>query len=139
MSDGVLSYRSLAGGAAVPLARQMHESELYGEWLVEEERDNEDNLLYMFALDNLWKEYHFREDGTVVYNETVPISSDSELAFGHPKEYPYEVHDGHVYIDGDTPGGFFRWGTYDRETGRLTLSYSTADGTVYATLRRMGE
>ena len=137
MHDGVLSCRSVTDGSFTPLARELRESELYGEWLVKEETDVDGNVLYALALD-LWKEYNFREDGTVVYNETVPISSDSELAFGHPVSYPYEVHDNYVYIAGDDASGAFRWGPYDRETDTLHLMYDTPDGTVYAALERMG-
>ncbi len=120
------------------LSRELHESALYGEWIVEEEWDNDGNTLYTFDVASTWKEYNFREDGTVTYNETVPISSDSELAFGHPVAYPYEVHDNYVYIAGDNTSGAFRWGQSDRDTRTLTLMYSTDAGTVYAKLRRMG-
>lgn len=137
MRDGVLSCRWQNDGSHTPLSRELHESELYGEWLVQEETDNDGNVLYTLAVD-LWKEYNFREDGRVVYNETVPISSDSGKAFGHPVSYPYEVHDNYVYIAGDDTSGAFRWGQYDRETGLLTLMYNTSERTVYATLRRMG-
>ena len=137
MRDGVLSCRWQSDGSHTPLSRELHESELYGEWLVQEETDNDGNVLYTNSLE-LWKEYMFREDGTVIYNETIPISSDSEKAFGHPVSYPCEVHDNYVYIAGDDTSGAFRWGQYDRETGRLTLMYNTPERTVYATLRRMG-
>lgn len=136
--DGVLCCQWHGDGSFTPLNRELHESELYGEWLVEAETDNDGNVLYSNALD-LWKEYNFREDGTVVYNETMPISSNSELAFGHPVSYPYEVHNNYVYIAGDDTSGAFRWGSYDRDTRTLTLMYSTDDGTVYAKLKRMGE
>ena len=136
MHDGVLCCQWHSDGSFTPLRSELHESELYGYWLVEEETDNAGNVLYSKALD-LWKEYNFREDGTVIYNETVPISSNSELAFGHPVSYPYEVHDDFVYIAGDDTSGAFRFGQYDREIHRLTLMYNTSDGTVYATLRRM--
>lgn len=139
MHDGVLSCRWQSDGSYMSLYPELHESELIGEWLVEEEKDSDSNVLYTFPQNDLWKEYNFREDGTVVYNETVPISSDYEKAFGHPVEYPYEVHNDCVYIAGDDTSGAFCWGTYDRETHRLTLTYNTPDGTVYATLRRMGE
>jgi beta-lactamase regulating signal transducer with metallopeptidase domain len=139
MHDGVLSCRWQSDGSYTPLLPELHESELYGEWLVEEETDNDGNVLYTFPQNDLWKEYSFREDGTVVYNEAVPISSDYEKAFGHPVEYPYEVHNGYVYIAGDDTSGAFRWGYYDRETHRLTLSYNTAERTVNQTLKRMGE
>ena len=139
MHDGVLSCRWQSDGSYTPFSRELHESELIGEWLVEEEKDNDGNVLYTFALSDLWKEYNFQPDGTVIYNETVPISSDSELAFGHPKDYSYEVHNSCVYIDKDNASEFFRWGMYDRETGKLILTYNTPDGTVDATLKRMGE
>lgn len=74
----------------------------------------------------------------MTYNETVPVSSNSELAFGHPVSYPYEVHDNYVYIAGDDTAGAFRWGSYDRDTRTLTLMYNTDAGTVYAKLRHMG-
>ncbi len=138
MHDGVLSCRWQSDGSYIPLLPELHESELIGEWLVEEETDNDGNVLYSNDL-TLWKEYNFREDGTVVYNETVPISSDYEKAFGHPVEYPYEVHNDYVYIAGDDTSGAFRFGQYDRETRMLTLMYNTDAGTVYAKLRRLGE
>ncbi len=136
MHDGVLSCRWQSDGSYAPLLPELHESELYGEWLVEEETDNDGNVLYTFAPDDLWKEYSFREDGTVVYNETVPSSSDSEKAFGHPVEYPYEVHDGYVYIDdGRSTSGYL-----DPQTRKLELNYQHSPGQyVYATLKRMGE
>lgn len=137
MHDGAPAYRSEADGSFTPLNRELHESEIVGEWLVKEETDADGNVLYSLALD-LWKEYHFRKDGTAVYNETVPISSDSELAFGHPAMYPYTVHNGTVYVDIDNASGFYRGGTYDRETDTLHLMYDTPDGTVYAALERMG-
>lgn len=139
MHDGVLSCRWQSDGSYTVLNRELHESELIGEWLVEEEKDSDGNVLYTFPQNDLWKEYNFREDGTVVYNETVPISSDYEKAFGHPVEYPYEVHNGYVYIAGDDTSGAFRWGYYDLETHRLTLSYNTAERTVNQTLKRIGE
>ncbi len=139
MHDGVLCCQWHSDGSFTPLNRELHESELHGEWLVEQETDNDGNVLYTFPKDDLWKEYHFKPDGTVVYNETVPISSDYEKAFGHPATYPYEVHDNLVYIAGDDTSGAFRWGQYDPETRTLTLMYNTSDGTVYAKLRRMGE
>lgn len=135
--DGILCYHSHADGSYLPLAYEVRASDLYGEWLVKEETDNDGNVLYTASVE-LWKEYDFKNDGTVTYNETVPVSSDSELAFGHPKSYPYEVHDGCVYIDGDSTDGFFRWGWYDRDADTVTLMYNTAEQTVYATLRRMG-
>ena len=138
LHDGVLSCRWQSDGSYTLLSRMLHESELIGEWLVEEERDSDGNVLYTNSVE-LWKEYNFREDGTAVYNETVPISSDSELAFGHPKDYSYEVHDDCVYIDKDNTSEFFRMGMYDGETGKLTLWYITPNGSVDATLKRMGE
>ena len=137
MHGGVPCCQWQSDGSFTPLNRELHESELYGEWIVEEETDNDGNVLYTHALE-LWKEYHFKDDGTVVYNETVPISSDSELAFGHPVAYPFTVHNDHLYIDLRNASDFFRRGQYDRETDTLHLMYNTADGTVYATLRRMG-
>ena len=139
MHDGVLCCQWHSDGSFTPLNRELHESELYGEWLVEKETDNDGNELYAFGALTPWKEYNFKEDGTVIYNETVPYSSDSELAFGHPAAYPYEVHDNYVYIAGDNTSGAFRWGHYDLETHRLTLSYNTAERTVNQTLKRMGE
>lgn len=138
MEDGLLCCHWRNDGSYTPLSRGLHESELTGEWLVEEETDNDGNVLYTRSSD-LWKEYSFREDGTVTYNETVPVSSNYDLAFGHPVTYPYEVHDNYVYIAGDDTSGAFRWGSYDRDTRALTLMYNTPDGTVYAKLRRMGE
>ncbi|MBQ1632497.1 MAG: hypothetical protein II049_06720, partial [Clostridia bacterium] len=137
MQDGLLCCR-WSDGSVTPLNRELHESALYGEWLVEAETDNDGNVLYAFDVGSTWKEYNFREGGTVIYNETVPYSSDSELAFGHPVAYPYEVHDNYVYIAGDDTSGAFRWGQSDRDTRTLTLMYSTDAGTVYAILRRMG-
>ena len=124
-------------GSKTQLLRMLHESELYGEWLVDEETDHDGNVLFTDSLD-LWKEYHFKEDGTVICNETHPLSSNYELAFGHPVSYPYEVHDGYVYIAADTSDGSFRWGQYDRETDTLRLTYGDGEKTVYATLKRMG-
>ncbi len=136
MHDSVLSCRWQSDSSYTALNRELHESELIGEWLVEEEKDNDGNVLYTFPQNDLWKEYNFREDGTVVYNETVPISSDYEKAFGHPVEYPYEVHDGYVYInDGRSTSGYL-----DPQTGKLELNYQPSPGQyVYQTLRRMGE
>ena len=136
MRDGALVYRSVTDGSFTPLFPELHESELFGEWLVQEEKINDETALYHLTLD-LWKEYNFKEDGTVIYNETVPISSDSELAFGHPVAYPYTVYNDRVYVDIDNASGFFRWGSYDRETGTLHLSYDTPDGTADVTLSRM--
>ena len=133
-----LFCRFQSDGSMNPLIRELHESELTGEWLVMEETDSDGNVLYTRSAD-LWKEYNFREDGTVTYNETVPVSSHYELAFGHPVTYPYQLHDNYVYIAGDDTSGAFRWGSYDRDTRALTLMYNTQDGTVYAKLRRMGE
>lgn len=135
MHDGVLSCRWQSDGSYMSLYPELHESELFGEWLVEEEKDNDGNVLYTNDL-TLWKEYSFREDGTVVYNETVPISSDSDKAFGHPVEYSYTVHDGHVHIeDGRSTSGYL-----DPQTGKLELNYQPSSGQyVYQTLRRMGE
>ena len=138
LHDGILSCRWQSDGSYTPLFRGLHESDLIGEWLVEEEKDNDGNVIYTNSIE-LWKEYNFREDGTVVYNETVPISSDYEKAFGYPVEYPYEVYDGYVYIAGDDASGTFLWGQYDRETGKLTLMYNTPEGTVYALLKPMGD
>ena len=135
MHDGVLSCRWQSDGSYIPLSRELHESDLTGEWLVEEEQDANDNVIYTRSAE-LWKEYNFREDGTVVYNETVPISSDSEKAFGHPVEYSYAVYDDHVHIEDDRSC----WGYYDPRTRTLELSYQTSPNQfVYATLRRMGE
>ncbi len=139
MQDGVPCCQWHSDGSFTPLNRELHESELYGEWLIEEETDNDGNVLYTFDVGSTWKEYRFAEDGTVTYNETVPVSSEYEKAFGHPVSYPYEVHNDYVYIAGDDTSGAFRFGQYDRETRRLTLMYNTDDGTIYATLRRMGE
>ena len=136
--DGVLCCQWHGDGSFTPLNRELHESELYGEWLVEKETDNNGNVIYTNSIE-LWKEYNFREDGTVVYIETVPVSSDSELAFGHPVSYPYEVHNNYVYIAGDDASGAFRWGSYDRDTRTLTLMYNTPEGTVYALLKPMGD
>ena len=103
---------------------------------MEEEKDNDGNVLYTFAFEDLWKEYRFEPDGTVVYNETVPISSDYEKAFGHPVEYAYEVYDDHVFIKGERSIN----GYLDPLTGNLKLNYQPSPGQyVYATLKRMGE
>ncbi len=135
MEDGLLCCHWRNDGSSAPLIRELHESEIVGEWLVEEERDANDNVIYTRSLD-LWKEYNFRDDGTVVYNETVPISSDYEKAFGHPVEYSYAVYDDHVHIEDDRSC----WGYYDPRTRTLELSYQTSPGQyTYATLRRMGE
>ena len=138
LQDGLICCRWQSDGSVTVLNRELHESELYGEWLVREETDNDGNVLYQTSVE-LWKEYRFQEDGTVTYNETVPISSNYDLAFGHPVTYPYEVHDDYVYIAGDDTAGAFRFGQYDRDTRTLTLMHSTDAGTVYAKLRRMGE
>ncbi len=135
MHDGVLCCRWSDGSVSV-LNRELHETELYGEWLVEKETDNSGNELYAFGALAPWKEYNFKEDGTVIYNETVPYSSDSELAFGHPVEYSYAVYDSRVHIE----DGRSCWGYYDPRTRTLELSYQTSPNQfVYATLRRMGE
>ena len=139
MQDGLLCCRWSDGSVTV-LNRELHESELFGEWLVREERDGEANVtVYTYDLE-LWKEFDFREDGIVVYNETNPVSSVYEEAFGHPVEYPYAVHDGMVFI-GDVSGDGEQWyGTYDRLTDTLKLNYQPSPGQyVYQTLRRMGE
>ena len=135
LHDGVLSCRWQSDGSYTPLLPELHESELFGEWLVEEEQDANDNVIYTRSAE-LWKEYNFREDGTVVYNETVPVSSDYEKAFGHPVEYTYTVHDGYVHIeDGRSSSGYL-----DPQTGKLELNYQPSPGQyVYQTLRRMGE
>ena len=139
MQDGLLCCRWSDGSVTV-LNRELHESELFGEWLVREERDGEANVtVYTYDLE-LWKEFDFREDGIVVYNETNPVSSVYEEAFGHPVEYPYAVHDGMVFI-GDVSGDGEQWyGTYDRLTDTLKLNYQPSPGQyVYQTLKRMGE
>ena len=137
MHDGVLCCRWSDGSVSV-LNRELHESELYGEWLVEEEKDANGNVLYTFDVASTWKEYNFRNtyNSTVTYNETVPISSDYEKAFGHPVEYTYTVHDGYVHIeDGRSTSGYL-----DPQTGKLELNYQPSPGQyVYQTLRRMGE
>ena len=138
MQDGVLYCRWQSEGSLTPLDRELHESELYGEWLVKKETDYDGNVLYTDTLD-LWKEYDFREDGTVIYNETVPISSDYELAFGHPVTLPYEVYNDSVHIAGDDASGSFRLGFYDREERTLMLTYRTDTTVVYARLKRMDE
>ncbi|MBQ6234626.1 MAG: M56 family metallopeptidase [Clostridia bacterium] len=135
LQDGLLCCR-WSDGSFTPLNRELHESELYGEWIVEAEMDNDGNVLYAFDVGSTWKEYNFREDGTVTYNETVPVSSDSELAFGHPVDYRYAVYDNYVHIeDGRSCTGY-----YDAQTQKLKLNYQPSPGQyVYATLRRMGE
>lgn len=136
MEDGLLCCHWRNDGSYTPLSRGLHESELTGEWLVEEEKDNDGNVLYTFAFEDLWKEYRFEPDGTVVYNETIPISSDYEKAFGHPVEYAYEVYDDHVFIKGERSIN----GYLDPLTGNLKLNYQPSPGQyVYQTLRRMGE
>jgi hypothetical protein len=72
----------------------------------------------------------------VTYNETVPISSDFEKAFGHPIDYRYDVYDNSVFIkDGRSCTGY-----YNAQTRTLELDYQTSPGQyIYATLRRMGE
>ncbi len=136
MEDGLLCCHWRNDGSSAPLIRELHESEIVGEWLVEEETDNDGNVLYTFALGDLWKEYNFKPDGTVIYNETVPVSSDYEKAFGHPVDYRYAVYDNYVHIeDGRSCTGY-----YDAQTQKLKLNYQPSPGQyVYATLRRMGE
>ena len=72
----------------------------------------------------------------MTYHETVPISSDSEKAFGHPVDYRYDVYDNSVFIeDGRSCTGY-----YNAQTRTLELDYQTSPGQyTYATLRRMGE
>ena len=136
MHEGVPCCLWQSDGSFTPLNRGLHESKLTGEWLVEEETDSDGNVLYTFALDDLWKEYNFKPDGTVVYNETIPVSSEFEKAFGHPVEYAYEVYDDHVFIeDGRSASAYL-----DPQTGKLKLNYQPSPGQyVYQTLRRMGE
>lgn len=137
LQNGRLFVKWQSDGSQTPLMRFLHESDLYGEWIVMEERDGEDNLLYTQSID-LWKEYNFKEDGTVVYNETNPVSSVYEQAFGHPKDYPYTVHDNFVYIDEDNAEGFFRYG-YPIDRNTLEIVYQTSPGKyVHAKLKRMG-
>ena len=139
MHDGVPCCLWQSDGSYIPLSRELHESELFGEWLVREERDGEANVtVYTYNLE-LWKEFDFREDGIVVYNETNPVSSVYEEAFGHPVEYPYAVHDGMVFI-GDVSGDGEQWyGTYDRLTDTLTLQHRIAPNQyIDMTLTRMG-
>jgi hypothetical protein len=132
-----LFCRFQSDGSMIPLMKELHESELVGEWLVEEERDANDNMIYTRSLD-LWKEYNFRNDGTVTYTETVPYSSDYELAFGHPVSYPYAVYDGTVQIGTREDGNYYGYGYLD-ETGKLQLTVEVGTNEfVYATLRRMG-
>lgn len=132
-----LFCRFQSDGSMIPLMKELHESEVLGEWLVEEERDANDNVIYTRSLD-LWKEYNFRDDGTVTYTETVPYSSDYELAFGHPKDYPYAVYDGTVHIGSRDEGNYYGYGYLD-ETGKLQLTVEVGTNEfVYATLRRMG-
>lgn len=135
MHDGVPCCQWHSDGSVTLLNRELHESELYGEWIVEEEWDNDGNTLYTFDVASTWKEYNFKEDGTMTYNETVPISSDSELAFGHPVDYRYTVHDNYVHIeDGRSCTGYF-----DAQSQTLRLNYQTTPGKyTYATLKRMG-
>ncbi len=134
MEDGLLCCHWRNDGSYTALLPELHESELTGEWLVDEEKDNDGNVLYTFAFEDLWKEYRFEPDGTVVYNETVPISSDYEKAFGHPVEYAYEVYDDHVFIKGERSIN----GYLDPLTGNLKLNYQPSPGQyVYQTLRRM--
>ena len=136
LHDGVLSCRWQSDSSFTSLNRELCASELYGEWLVEEEKDNDGNVIYTFDVASTWKEYNFKEDGTVTYNETVPISSDSELAFGHPVDYRYAVYDNYVHIeDGRSCTGY-----YDAQSQTLRVNYQPSPGQyVYATLRRMGE
>ena len=135
--DGELYAEWQSDGSRTPLFRMLHESDLYGEWVVTEERDGDDNLLYTQSITS-WKVYDFKEDGTVVYNEINPVSSDSEQAFGHPVAYPYAVYDGWVFIDIDNSEGFSRTG-YRIESDGLQIMYQTTPPHfVYATLRRMG-
>ena len=137
MHDGVLCCRWSDGSVSV-LNRELHESELYGEWLVEEEKDANGNVLYTFDVASTWKEYNFRNtyNSTVTYNETVPISSDYEKAFGHPVDYRYAVYDNYVHIEDSRSCT----GYYDAQTQKLKLNYQPSPGQyVYATLRRMGE
>ena len=139
MHEGVPCCLWQNDGSYIPLSRELHESELFGEWLVREERDGEANVtVYTYNLE-LWKEFDFREDGIVVYNETNPVSSVYEEAFGHPVEYPYAVHDGMVFI-GDVSGDGEQWyGTYDRLTDTLTLQHRIAPNQyIDMTLTRMG-
>lgn len=139
-TDGVLISREgtpvclWSDGRETPLSRELHESDLLGEWLVEEERDADGNVLYANDL-YLWKEFHFKEGGTVTYNETVPVSSDYEKAFGHPVDYRYEVYDNSVFIeDGRSCTGY-----YNAQTQTLELNWQTSPGQyVFAALRRMG-
>ena len=136
MHEGVPCCLWQSDGSFTPLNRGLHESKLTGEWLVEEETDSDGNVLYTFALGDLWKEYNFKPDGTAVYNETIPVSSDYEKAFGHPVEYAYEVYDDHVFIKGERSIN----GYLDPLTGKLKLNYQPSPGQyVYQTLRRMGE
>ena len=131
-----LFCRFQSDGTMTPLMKELHESELTGEWLVEEERDGDDKVLYTRSLD-LWKEYDFRWDGTMTYNETVPYSSDSELAFGHPVSYPYAVYNGTVQIGSRDEGNYLGYGYLD-ETGKLHLVIEVGTNEyVYATLKRM--
>lgn len=135
MHDSVPCCQWQGDGSFTPSYRELHESELLGEWLVVEERDADDNVLYTSGLD-LWKEYHFKDDGIVTYNETVPISSNAELAFGHPVGYRYAVYDNYVHIE----DGRSCYGYKDPQTQTLMLIYQTSPNQlVYATLRRMGE
>lgn len=137
LQNGRLFVKWQSDGSQTPLMRFLHESDLYGEWIVMEERDGEDNLLYTQSID-LWKEYNFKEDGTVVYNETNPVSSVYEQAFGHPVSYPYTVRDNDVYLDEDNAEGFFRYG-YLIDRNSLEIVYQTSPGKyVHAKLKRMG-
>ena len=127
MHDGVLCCRWSDGSVSV-LNRELHESELYGKWLVEEDANDP-------RTSDARIEYDFSEDGTVVFRQT-PLYASYEFAFGYPVDYRYAVYDNYVHIE----DGCSCTGYYDVQSQTLRVNYQPSPGQyVYATLRRMGE
>ena len=127
MQDGLLCCRWSDGSVTV-LNRELHESELYGEWLVEEDANDP-------RTSDARIEYDFREDGTVVFRQT-PLYASYEFAFGYPVDYRYAVYVNYVHIE----DGCSCTGYYDAQTQTLKLNYQPSPGQyVYATLRRISD
>ena len=129
MRDGVPCFRSLKAGDCTPLYRQLSESEVYGEWRVQEERDQDGNA-YILPVDHI-KSFDFMPDGTVRCQERrIGSAKAGDMAVYRD----YAVYDNMVWILEDA--ATVVKGTYDRENDTLNLMDYTSDTRVDATLVR---
>lgn len=110
--DGVPAYQAQGDGSCTLFYRQLHESELYGSWIVREVKDDGNNEADMAFFD-VCRDFDLQVDGVVGCSD--------------PTVSAYRICDGTVFFYGADTSQALCWGMYDREKDVLEVWHGAAN------------